>query len=111
MKETIKYDKQTSVAAVTREVDIAQLLFGKQLHDVGGINVLKHLLKRNQREFLDRVVEIVLTGLVDGSIEYYDGLVSRRWLAERLDMEGSNFRQKLQRISDKADKLHRHESN
>lgn len=89
------------------ETDVWMLMFGKTLKHIGGLEAFAMWLTPKQTKFLESVYSIIETDLKENNVDNFkwtkDGkpVLNKRYLAGRLRMEETNFKQTLKRCEKK----------
>lgn len=112
----VEYDEKTNVAEIKvtyiEKVDIPKVLFGISLKEYGGVGALNNVLTESQMVMVNEIVRIVASEIENDTLQYYttdkdgNGVVSKRYLADKIGMEEANFKQKLMRITDRVKRIH-----
>jgi hypothetical protein len=107
VKRVRKGDKSVYVKAEVQEGEDAwMLMFGKSLNFIG-LDSFDLWLTPKQRKFVECVHSIIETDLKENNVDAFkwskDGkpVLNKRYLATRMDMEETNFKQTLKRCEKK----------
>lgn len=99
---TVEYDNKTIVSQIAyiEHIDIPLMVLGVSLKDIGGISTLESALTASQMEMVRKVFEVIASDIEQDNMKpYLDGVVPKRYLSDKIEMEESNFKHKLARIA------------